>query len=135
MAEDIRQNFGTDTPVTIALDSLANATSVVSSAVNVGSPGPFTLSLEVKLAGLSASNTGNVDIYAQFSNDNADFSDSGNDLLVGTVGLNGTTGVIKTLSMPVLAQYVKLRAQNNSGDALAASGNTIRYVPISVDQV
>ena len=134
MAEDIRQNFGTDSAVTISLDSLANAASVVSSALDLGSPGPFALSLEAKLDGNAAGNTGLVEIYAQWSNENSDFSDSLNDLLIGAVQMNGTTAVVKVFAAPVHARYVKFRAENNSGAALAASGNTLRYVPVSVDQ-
>ena len=137
MAEDIRQHFGTDTPVTIALDGLANGSSATSNAIDLGQPGPFALSLDVTLNGASASNTDQADIYAQWSNDNADFSDSGNDLLVGVVVLNGTTGVIKVLSVPVFARYLRIRVENNSGDALSSgspSENVLRYVPISVDQ-
>ena len=137
MAQDIRQDFGTDTAVTIALDGLANGSAATSTAIDLGNPGPFALSLEVTLNGTSASNTDTADIYAQWSNDNADFSDSGNDLLVGAVVLNGTTGVIKVLSVPVFARYVKIRVENNSGDALSSgspSENFLRYVPISVDQ-
>ena len=131
---DIKQDFGSDTPITITLNSLANGSSATSDAINLGQPGPFAMSLEIKLNGNSGSNTLNAEIYAQFSNDNTDFSDSGRDLLVGTVNLNGTTGVIKVISVPVFARYVKIRVANNSGDALAASGNTLRYVPISVNQ-
>ena len=137
MAQDIRQDFGTDSAVTIALDGLANGSSATSNAIDLGNPGPFALSLEVTLNGTSASNTERADVYAQWSNDNADFSDSGNDLLVGTVVLNGTTGVIKVLSVPVFARHVKIRVENNSGDALSSgspSENFVRYVPISVDQ-
>lgn len=134
MAEDIRQNFGADTAVTISLDSLADAASVVATALDLGNPGPFALSLEIKLDGASASNTGLAEIYAQWSNENTDFSDSDNDLLIGAVRMNGTTAVIKVFIAPVHARYVKFRVANESGAALAASGNSLRYVPVSVDQ-
>lgn len=134
MAEDIRQNFGADTAVTIVLDSLADAASVVATAVDLGSPGPFALSLEAKLDGNAAGNTDLVEIYVQWSNENTDFSDADNDLFVGAVQMNGTAAVIKVFSVPVHARYVKFRAANQSGAALAASGNTLRYVPVSVDQ-
>ena len=134
MAEDIRQNFGADSAVTIALNSLADGSSVVSSAIDLGNPGPFALTLEAKLDGNAAGNTGLVEILAQWSNENTDFTDSGNDLLVGVVQMKGTAAVIKVLTVPVHARYVKFRVFNNSGAALAASGNAIRYVPVSVDQ-
>jgi hypothetical protein len=134
MAEDIRQNFGADTAITITLNSLGNGSSAVSSAIDLGNPGPFSLTIEALLDGSAAGNTGNVEIYAQWSNDNSDFSDSLNDLLVGTVRMNGTTAVGKVFSMPVHARYLQLRAANNSGAALNSSGNTLRFVPVTVDQ-
>jgi hypothetical protein len=135
MAEDIRQNFGTDTAITITLASLADAASAVSNAIDLGAVAPFALSIEAKLDGNAAGNTGLAEIYAQWSNENTDFSDSGNDLLVGAVQMNGTTAVIKVFTVPVHARYLKLRVLNNSGAALAAAGNALRYVPVSVDQV
>jgi hypothetical protein len=134
MADDIRQNFGTDTAITISLDSLGNGSSVVSSAIDLGNPGPFALAIEAKLDGSAAGNTGNVNIYAQWSNDNADFSGNLNDLFVASVQMNGTTAVIKVFAVPVHARYLKLRAENSSGAALETTGNTLRYVPVSVDQ-
>lgn len=134
MAADIQQNYGTDTAVTISLDNLANGSSVVSSAIDLGNPGPFSLTLEMLLNGAGAGATGMAEIYAQWSNDNSDFSDAGNDLLVGVVRLNGTTAVKKVMAMPVHARYLQLRAFNNSGAALSASANAIRYVPVTVDQ-
>ena len=135
MAEDIRQNFGADTAITLTLNSLADGSSATSSAIDLGNPGPFSLTIEAKLNGAGAGATANVDLYAQWSNDNTDFSGANNDLLVGTVRMNGTTAVIKVLAIPVHARYLQLRADNQSGAALAASANAIRYVPVSVDQV
>ena len=136
MAEDIRQHFGTDTAVTIALNSLADGADVVSSVIDFGNPGPFEASLEAKLNGASAAATGRCDIYAQFSNDNTDFSDSDNDLFVASVQMNGTAGVVKSgIIVPVDARYGRLRVANGAGAALGSSGNTLGFVPKSVDQV
>ena len=135
MAEDIRQNFGTDTAVTITLDSLADGSSATSNAIDLGSPGPFALSLEAKLDGAGAGATGDCDLYAQWSNDNSDFSDDENDYWFDAVKLNGTTAVIKSgIVLPVAARYCKIRVENNAGAGLASSGNALRYVPVSVDQ-
>jgi len=134
MADDIRQNFGTDTAIAISLDSLGNGASVVSSTLDLGNPAPFALSLEAKLDGAGAGATAQVDVYAQWSNDNTDFSGNLNDMHVGQVQMNGTAAVIKVFAVPVHARYVKFRAENNSGAALESSGNTLRYVPVSVDQ-
>lgn len=139
MAEDIRQNFGTEAAVTIALDGLANGSGATSNAIDLGQPGPFALALKVDLEGSSASNTDNCEVYAKFSNDGTDFGDDGNDLLVGVVAMNGAAGVRKLLSVPVLARHLKIRVNNASGAALGSSGspsaNDVKYVPIAVDQV
>ena len=129
----IRQDFGADTAVTITLTSLANGASATSSAIDVGDPGPFALALEVLLTGL-AGGTGICEIYVQFSNDNSDFSDDNNDLLVGIVNMDQASQVKKVFSVPIHARYVQIRVFNNSSAALAASGHGVRYVPISVDQ-
>ena len=134
MAEDIRQNFGADTAVTISLDDLADGSDAASNAIDLGNPGPFALAIEAKLDGAGAGATGLCELYAQWSNDNSDFSDSDNDLLIGAVQMNGTAAVVKVLAAPVHARYLKLRVENASGAALASSGNALRYVPVSVDQ-
>lgn len=130
----IKQDFGIDTAITITLASLADDGEVTSSAIDLGDPGPFALSIEAKLDGNTASATSMVEIYAAWSNENTDFSDNLNDNLVGTVQLNGVTAVIKVFGFPVIARYLKLRVLNKSGAALTAAGNTLRYVPITVDQ-
>jgi hypothetical protein len=139
MAEDIRQNFGTEQSVTITgLDGLANGSSAVSNAIDLGSPGPFAITLKAELEGASASNTGTCDIYLKWSHDNAKFPDDGNDALVGVVQMNGAAGVIRSLSVPVRARYLKVRVENNSGAALVSgspAANDLKYVPRSVDQV
>ena len=133
MAEDIRQNFGTDTAITITPNSLTDGSSATSNSIDLGSPGPFAISIEAKLDG-TASSTALCEFYAQWSNDDTDFSDSDNDMFFGTVDMNGTTAVIKILYLPVFARYLKIRVLNNSGATLESSGNTLRYVPITVDQ-
>ena len=53
MAADIRQDFGTDTAITISLNNLADGSSIVATALDLGAVAPFALSLELKLTGLS----------------------------------------------------------------------------------
>ncbi|MDX5368167.1 MAG: hypothetical protein LPL29_02220 [Alphaproteobacteria bacterium] len=140
MADDIRQNFGSFTGLTFSgLDSLANGSGVVSSAVDLGSPGALALTLRVKLDGNSASNTDFVEIYVQWG-DGTDFADAGdgvvpNDTLVGVAQMNGTGAVVAFFPVPVEAQHFKVRVKNASGDALAAAGNSIAYMPRNIDQV
>lgn len=138
MAEDIRQNFGAEQTVGISgLDGLANGSSATSDAIDLGSPGPFAIAVEAKLDGASASNTGRCPIYAKWSLDDSDYPDDGNDALVGSVAMNGAAAVVKSLSVPVRARYLKVRVANESGDALASgspSPNGLSYSARSVDQ-
>lgn len=134
MAEDLRQNFSADGLITTSgLDSLADGSEIVSSSIDFGNPGDFAATIETKLDGLSGG-VGLVEIYAQWSNDDSDFSDALNDLPVCTVQMDTTTAVIKVWELPVITQYVKLRILNNSGAALAASGNVLRQLGRTVDQ-
>ena len=141
MAEDIRQNIDLSaTAVTITLTSLANNAIATSNAIDLGASVtggvalPFALSLEVILTGSAAGNTGNVEIYAKWSEDNSKFDDDLNDMLVGVVTMNGTAEVVKVRAIPVEAQYLKLRVRNASGAALAAGGNSLSYRAVAVDQ-
>ena len=141
MAEDIRQNIDSSaTAVTITLASLADGSSATSNAIDLGATVtggvalPFALSLEAIFDGGSASNTGNVEIYAKWSEDNSKFDDDLNDMLVGVVKMNGTTEVVKVRAIRVDARYLKLRVGNASGAALAATGNSLSFKKISVDQ-
>lgn len=135
MAEDIRQNWGSVATVTATgLQALANAAAATTDTVDLGNPGPFALALEAKLMCTGSTATGNVDVYAKYSHDNSDFSDSSNDLLVGTVRIAGATQGLKIMAIPVHAQYLKLRFSNNIAGPLATGGHSLTFKPVSVDQ-
>ena len=57
-----------------------------------------------------------------------------NDDPVATSLLNGTSAVKDVFSFQVKGRYLRMRARNESGASLAASGNTLRYVAGAVDQ-
>ena len=134
MAEDLRINRGTDTAVTISLDDLANNTNVLAATIDSGNPGPFIMTLEYNGLGL-ATGTGFVFWFAQFSNDGTDYSDNENDKPVGSTLMNAAVAVKHVFAFEMDAQHVIIRARNESGVALGATGNTLRRVTGSVDQV
>lgn len=107
--------------LTITLTSLANATGASSSAIDNSTDKFIGADLKVKTKGASGSNTGLLEIYLLGSNDNSDFADTANGKLVGSVLLNGTTSVIKTIRILELPKHFKIYALNNSGDALSAT--------------
>lgn len=125
------------TLLTTELDSLADAAYTASeTAVDLGDPAPFALVVEAKITGLAGS-TGRLELYALWSDDNTDFSVQSdaarNGQLVGALDLNGATEVIKVFQMPVSARYLKLRAKNVSGAALAADAGDIVAREVFVD--
>lgn len=122
----------------VELDSLADGGYTTGeTAVDLGSPAPFGLVVETKLAGSSASNTGNIELYALWSQDNIDFStqsaNARNGELVGVVDMDGVSTVGKVFQIPARARYVKLRAYNDSGAALAADAGDIVATEVAVN--
>ena len=129
----IKQVFGSNTSVTITLNSLASAASATSNEINFGSPGPFAVSFEFTVAGNSASNTDELQVFVQWGNATGNTEAQINEQPTGTVAMNGTASVIGQISTPVFARYAKVRVFNNSGDSLASSGNTLNYAENTVD--
>lgn len=122
------------------LDSLADGSySSAGTAVDLGDPAPFFLTVEAKIAGTSASAVGPVHIVALWSADNTDFSNhSANELngdVVTHVDLNGTATAVKVFDLQVRARYLKLVAVNSSGAALAANAGDIVATEASVSIV
>jgi hypothetical protein len=134
MAADIQLNFGTTTAFTITLNSLGDTSGVNSSSVDLGNPAPVSIGIHVVLDGASASNTDFVEWYIKWSEDNSAFTDDNNAEPVKATLMNGTTAVDHVFAVPVQARYMQLRAVNESGAGLAASGNSAEYYEIAVDQ-
>lgn len=119
------------------LDSLADgAFTSGETAVDLGDPAPFALTCEAKLTG-TAGSTGNVDLYALWSKDNTDFSDHDtaeqNGELIAVVDMLEATETIKIFQFAVQARYLKTRAKNASGAALAADAGDITSDDVQVD--
>ena len=80
----------------------------------------------------TASATGTVDVYIIESTDGTNFgtTETANMKYVGSVDMNETTEVVKTINVGYLPPKFHIRVINNSGAALAISGSTIDFLPI-----
>lgn len=137
MAEDVRQNFGTTSAVTgwssLNSSAISDAGTDTSGAVDLGAIAPFALSVAVALS-LGTGATGLIEIHALWSDDAANFADTGNGALIGVLRGTASATVRKTFSVPVAARHLQFYLVNNSGGQINASGNGFDYTPVSVDQ-
>lgn len=117
------QKYGAASALTITLASLATGAAADSAAVDNATERYFDADLKLALVGAAAGNTGLCELYLLRSLDGIDFTDSVNAELVGTVKMNGTATVRKTLRIRELPRAWKLRLINMSGASLAASGH------------
>lgn len=128
-------SFGTATAVTITLDSVTNGNSATSSAVtNFTAPG---MNLEIKLGSVT-SGAGTVDFYLLPSSDGGtDYAttETGNMRYIGSVEVPNASAVIKTIQVGNVPNDWKLHAINNSGQTLAASGNSVTYQTVTFTDV
>lgn len=129
---------GTRSSAVLALGTLASATYVTSSAIDLGTAIPYDVTFEVE-ANANGSPSGNKQLilFAKFSLDNTNWGsgpESGTtsteeaDLhWVGTLPMNDTNDHRKFFSLSGLpiARYMKLVAKNDLGVALT-SGNVYR---------
>lgn len=134
MAQDITLDLGTSTSITWTLDSVPDGSSSASSAFDLGNPAPPSIGVRLTLDGASASNTGPVYIRALWSDDNTNFVFSAVADIVHVHNMQGTGLHSVVFEVPVVARYLKLHLTNDSGDALASTGNAAVYWEIAVDQ-
>jgi hypothetical protein len=135
---DIKIAYGSETSITITLDSLADGGDVTATAVdNSSNLFPDAL-IQLILDGSNASQDELVEVYIKPSPDNSDF-DAGaapeeNATLIGTIKMDGTNTVKKSFfvsraGMP-LPKYWQLHVVNQSGYALNSSGNSATYTGV-----
>jgi hypothetical protein len=139
MAEDLRINMATANPfVVTAWNGNANAFGEACTKEDLGNPMPFELTIKLEITGI-ATGTGNVDLYAMWSDDDTDYPTTAEGTMnlsaIGSMKLNGTTLTRKFFSLPVRARYLNLYLYNDSGKTLGASGNAAEWIGLSIDQV
>ena len=144
----VKQVVGTRTSLTTsALNSLASATFVSAGTITHYTNQPIDLMIEVTATPGTVSGNKELDVFAKVSLDGTNYStgpESGTtttdepDLYyVGTVPLNTSSAVqTKTFSLAaslggMLPYASKIIIKNDSGAALAASGNSVYYSEIS----
>jgi hypothetical protein len=143
MAADVQRNWVQGSAVlTTGLNSLANAGGADSSMQTLGSghvgtadaTGPFEIAGVAVMVGSSASNTGRVDIYWKPSRDGTNADDNTNAMLIDTVQMAGTATMRKHFLSGLLAYPSGIvRVVNNSGAALASSGNSVTIDEVTTD--
>lgn len=132
------------TGLSTELNALANATYSAASAT-IDNSTNLDLYIDLLLSvtyGTAPSAGGTVDLYVVPSLDNTTFADGGGStapahaLLVGSFELRAVTTaqniVLRDIPLP---QYAKLVAYNNAGQAMAATGNTVKYRTYSMQSV
>ena len=123
----------TATALTTELNSLANGSlSTLSSAIDNTTGLYEYLAVEVALASINPSGTPYVTVYLFYSLDGTNYEDgSASASHAVAVSLPVTTGSSAKRAVsrhiPLQPLPFKLAVQNNTGVALAASGNTLRY--------
>ena len=125
------------TIIDTGLNSLASGSGAGSSEVDNSSNRYLDLRIDVEMAA-AAANTGYVDIYLQEGSTTAKLSttaNKGNMRHIGSLQLNGTTTVRKSFFAKNASEFWGARAENTSGGALAASGNTVKYTGINYENI
>lgn len=130
------------TLTTSALNSLANSTYVNAGTVDVSAIDPYEVVIEVEATPGTVSGNKRLDVFLQSSFDNTNFStgptsgttttDEPDLYQIGSLAL-GTNSTLQRKGFPVAAAigfvppYFKVICKNDSGAALAASGNAVYY--------
>lgn len=130
---------------TTALDSLASATYVSAGSINLTADDPLDLLIEVSVTPGTVSGNKQVVVFAKVSLDGTNWSsgpESGTtttdepDLyFLGTVPCNtNSTQQVKTLSvmsaLGFIPAYIKPIIKNDTGAAVASSGNSVYYATV-----
>lgn len=148
----VKQVVGSRTSLTTtALNSLASATFVSAGTITHNTNQPLDVLLEVTATPGTVSGNKQLVVFAKISLDGTNFTsgpesgttttDEPDLFFVGTVPLNtNSTAQTKTFSLAaalggVLPYASKIIVKNDSGAALAASGNSVYYSEISATVV
>lgn len=140
-------NAGTETAITFTgLNSLANATYAVSSAVDVSAIDPVDLAIRLSVTPGTGATGAACYVYLKTSFDNTSWTtgpesgtsavNAGNLLRLGTLYLE-TTSSLQSKTFDVMSAlgfvppYFKIVVKNATGSAFAGSGNSANYTPYS----
>lgn len=127
---------------TTALNSLASATYVAAGAIDLTTPDPLDVAVEVEATPGTVSGNKQLVVFAKVSLDGTNYStgpesgttatDEPNLYLLGVLPLN-TNSTLQRESFSVMSAlgfvppYLKIIVKNETGAALAASGHAVRF--------
>lgn len=129
--------YGTKTSITISLNSLANGAVATSNAIDNSTNLFQDFLIEVVISGTAAANAW-LDVRLLSSEDNTNFGTWESGIPLGTIDLSASPQTAYFSLLNVLFQapkYFKIAIKNNSGNALAASGNSASYQGINIQSV
>ena len=137
MGEVTWTSYGTwTTAIDTGLNSLADDGLAISSAIDNSSNKKLFVDIEVYLASVDLSSESNPAIYIWLiaRTDGTNFEDGGTsvtparapDAIIPLREVNATQRVFARMLMATPDQF-KILVQNKTGQALAASGNTVKY--------
>jgi len=119
MAQDIGTDRSIAAPaVTLLGSNLADTVlAAVTAAIDLGNPTPNGLGFEVKLD-CQAGASDIAILYASWSQDNSDFTDTYNKKRVAIIQCNAGTVVLEVGEFRVEGRYVKFWLENQAGGAI-----------------
>lgn len=117
------------------LQSLANGSSVATAAQTNASNLYQDVEVTVAIAGTAAA-TAHADVYLLSSQDNSNFDTQASAQYLGSITLSATPqqrtfSILGQTGMLAIPEYYEIMVVNNTGAALAASGNAIKVVGVN----
>lgn len=129
--------YGTKTAITITLNGLANGSVATSSAIDNSTNLFQDFLIEVTISG-TASATAWLEVRLLASEDNINFGTFESGIPLGTITLSASPQTAHFSLLNALFQapkYFKIALKNNTGAALAATGNSANYQGIQIQSV
>jgi len=129
-----KPQYSSKTAITITLNSLANGSVATSSAIDNSSNLYQDFLIEVVISGTAASNAF-LEVRLLPSEDNTNFGTWESGIPLGTIDLSVTPQTAYFSFLNALFQapcYWKLAVKNNTGNALASSGNSASFMGVNI---
>jgi len=129
-----KPQYGSKTSVTIGLNSLANGNVATSNTIDNSTNLYQDYLIEITISG-TASSTAWLDVRLLPSMDGTNFGTWENGIPLGTIDLsqNNQTAYFSVLNAMFQApKYFKIAVRNNTGNALASSGNSLSVQGINI---
>jgi len=129
-----KPQYSSKTAITISLNSLANGSVATSNAIDNSSNLYQDYLIEVVISGTAAANAF-LEVRLLPSEDNTNFGTWESGIPLGTIDLsvNPQTAYFSLLNALFQApKYFKIAVKNNTGNALASSGNSASYQGVNI---